>query len=649
MKKFAAFILALFITIPLFASEVWNGLVHITDAKNLEKEEINLDGLWEFYPAQEFQTFNREQYDMAFIKVPGSWKVQAKKNFQSNFACYRIKIVGLEPNTQYAIFSRKCPATASKFFCNGKLIASYGQYSSEEESAKPANVPVYAILESDLIGSIELVIQVSCYDNYEAGVISPILFAGKDVITNKFEKIMLYIAIVAGALLFACIINLAIYLGDRTLKIHLIFCLLLFGIMCHLLTANSNMMSWVFPQLPYYLIKQMEIISLWLSPTLFSVIMMDDVLFTKKVKYLDRILFLFFASLALVFLVFPMKYTTYLITFIWIANAVFFAYSIFRMSWAFATKQIKLGIFISFYILIAGGFFFDLLFPEISAKNTVLFSQFTILILEVFDVFFMAYNHQALFHNTRKSMEELGNINATYMKFVVNDYLKLINDEHPEKVSRGNYRHHKTIVMDIHLMMMYSDGRTLQPRNEFDSYSHFVKVIFDIIQKYNGIISGTVGSGCVAVFNKNPEDVFFCSRDIISEVRRINEINVKLGEASAMISCGVHRGDVLVGVIGEEEVFTECMLGPGIEVASRIENIALKYGVPVLISKAVVDSLEGSKPCKLSLFQRSVITQEDDELYLYECHDEDYSPFFEDEVDTPSPLSYKESEENITR
>lgn len=649
MKRFFAVITALLISLPLFATEVWNGLVHISNPADLEKASINLDGMWEFYPAQEFQSFNREQYDMAFIKVPGSWKVQAKKNFQSNFACYRIKIVGLEPNMQYAIFSRKCPATASKFFCNGKLIASYGEYSSEEKTAKPANTPVYAFLESDLIGSIELVIQVSCYANYEAGVISPILFGKRNVITNKFEKILLYIAIVAGALLFACIINFSIFIGDRTLKIHLIFGFLLFGIFCHLLTVNSNIVSWAFPSLPYYLVKQIEIISLWISPQLFSVIMMDDKIFSSKIKNLDKIIFCIFSAFAVVFLIFPFRYTNYLISSLWVANGIFFAYAIFRMSLAFATRQIKLGIFISFYILIAGGYFFDLLFPEISASSTVLFSQFTILILELFDVFFMAYNHQSIFHTTRTAMVELGNVNATYMKFIENNYLQLINYDHPEKVTRGNYKRLRTTVLDIHLVIMYSDGRTLHPRSEFEAYSLFLGSFFDIIQKHNGIISGSVGNGCIAIFDKYPEDVFLCAREIIAEVRKLNEQNVKLGEASAMISCGVHRGDILVGVIGEEDAYTECVIGPGIEVASRIENIALKYGVPILISNAVKEELENEPPCKISLFHRSVITQDDGELYLYECHDDDYSPSDEGCTKVPTPLSYKETEENILR
>lgn len=650
MKKIAAFLTALFIAIPLFASEVWNGVVHITKPEQLEENPIVLDGQWEFYPAQEFQTFNREQYDMAFIKVPGSWKVQAKKNFQANSACYRIKIVGLKPNNEYAIFSRKCPATASKFFANGELIASYGEYSASEKKAKPADEPVYAFLTSDSIGSIELVVQVSSFYNHESGIITPIIFAKKDVITKHFQKIIFFIQLLTGGLLFACIINFAIFIGDRKLKIHCIFGFLLLGIMCHLLTVNANLVAWMFPNFPYSLSVIIQFVSLWLSPQLFALVMMEDKQYAQKYPLVDKIIFAFFSVFGIIIFVFPVKYTNYLTNVLWLANLLFFIYAIFRMARSFATKQIKVGIYISFYILIASGYFFDILFPELSASTIVMLSQITILMLEVFDVFFMAYTHQMIFHNSQKGMQELEKVHKSYMRFISKEFLQIINPDHPEAVKKGDFKKINTTVLDIHLVMICADGRTLNCRNEFEAYSDFMKVIYQSIENNNGFISNVLGSGCSAIFNGAPEDVFKCARQIIKEVRNLNELHVKLGEASAMCSCGIHKGEVLAGVIGEDDQLVENIIGSGVEIASRIENVSLKFGIPVLISKSVLDTLEDIPPCKLTLFQRSIITPEDGELYLYECHDEDAEAVPENSTEQrPIPLSYKESERLLMR
>lgn len=648
MKKLIGIIAALLISVPVVSSQVWNGLVHIEDPEILEKSKITLNGQWEFYPGQEFISFNKEQNDIAFIKVPGSWIKQVKKNFQADTACYRIKIVGLKPNTQYAIYSRRCPATASKFYCNGKLVASYGVYSSDRNKAKPANVPVYAFLESDLIGSIELVIQVSCYSNFEAGLISPVVFASHNVITRDFVYIILYVMLVAGALLFTCIVNFSLFFANRQLKIHLIFGFLLLGIMCHLVAANSNLLSWSLPGLSYKFIKNFEYVSLLISPVLFALIMMGDKVYTKKLRFVDISIIAVFSVLALIFFIFPVEYTNYLVNLLWLLNAVFFIYSILRMSMAFATKQIRLGIFISFYILIAGGYFFDILFPEISAGSIIMFNQVTILLLQLFDVFFMAWNHQIVLHKTEKAMVDLENEHNSYKKFVSDEYLELINTEHPESVKHGDNKTVTATILDIHLIMIYSDGRVLQPRSEFEANAQFMKIIYDVLDDNNGIVASSIGNGCIALFKESVIDAFNASREIIRGIRRLNELNVKLGEASAMFSCGIHTGTLVAGVIGDDESYSECLIGDGLKTVSRIEKVSMKFGIPILVSQKTIDMLEGEKPCRLSLFHKSIITPEDGELYLYECHDEDYSTFNEDTVE-PTPLAYKEVEEDIYR
>ena len=310
MKKFVSFFAVLvFAVIPLFAYDIWNGVVRLDNSEILEKETIKLNGMWEFYPGQEFQTFNREQYDMAFIKVPGSWRIEAKKNFQSDIACYRIKIVGLKPSTKYAIFSRKSPATAANFFCNGEKVASFGTYSSDEKNFKPCERPVYAFLESDSIGSIELVVQVASFFNHESGITSSILFAEEEVITRHFRSIIILISFLLGASLFLSIIHFSIYFGDRTSNANLIFGFVFIAIICNLLSFNGSILSWEFQEIPYSFITVLECICPWMLPQLFSVLAMKDKFSTNKLLLLDKIIFGIFSSFGIIFCTFPIKYT----------------------------------------------------------------------------------------------------------------------------------------------------------------------------------------------------------------------------------------------------------------------------------------------------------------------------------------------------
>ena len=645
-KTFAVFALLLSASLS-FAAEVWNGVVHISDPERLEKEIINLNGNWEFYPAQEFQSFNREQYDMAFIKVPGAWEYNAKKNLQADFACYRIKIMGLKPATRYAIFSRVCPSTASKFFCNGVKVGEYGRYSSNEKLAKSAECPVYLFLNSDSIGTIELVIQVSSFSNYQSGIVSSLLFAENKVITKHFILIIICTTLLLGAILFTCIINFSVFIGDTKNLSNMIFGFLLLGLLCQLLTSNGCILSWMFPGIPFAVILGLKYVPLWMSPQLFSVLMMQDKGFEQRYPYVDKIIFGIFSAFGIIFCAFPVKYTNYLGVFLISANGLFYFYAIIRMARSFALKQIRDGIYLSFYIVVTTGFFFDILFPVQSSMIVLLFSQTGIALLVMFDVFYMAYAHQSLFHNTQRVMTFLENVNESYTKFISHEFLELVNRKYPNEVKLGDYSKTAITIMYVQTSIITSDETTVLPRHEFDTCSKFIHLITDCIEQSGGFVSNFLGRGCIGIFTGGPNDALMAAKKIMAEADTLNETQMRSGEYCISVNAGIHFGDAIIGAIGEDLRLDNVIIGPAMNAVARISAVACKHGVSFLVSKEALDQIKGDTACDVRLYPNSIITSENDEIILYECVDENYVEE-EPEVVKPVPLSTKEIE-NFTK
>ena len=624
MKKFVSFFAVLvFAVIPLFAYDIWNGVVRLDNSEILEKETIKLNGMWEFYPGQEFQTFNREQYDMAFIKVPGSWRIEAKKNFQSDIACYRIKIVGLKPSTKYAIFSRKSPATAANFFCNGEKVASFGTYSSDEKNFKPCERPVYAFLESDSIGSIELVVQVASFFNHESGITSSILFAEEEVITRHFRSIIILISLLLGASLFLSIIHFSIYFGDRTSNANLIFGFVFIAIICNLLSFNGSILSWEFQEIPYSFITVLECICPWMLPQLFSVLAMKDKFSTNKLLLLDKVIFGIFSSFGIIFCTFPIKYTNYIIVLLIFVDFLFYIYRIYRMAFSFATKQIQFGVYCLFFVIIDTGYFFDAFFSSFTPENIILFSQIGTIVFILFDVIYLAYVQQAIFHNARKAKIELENSNEASLKFFYSDFIRLINDEIKD-VHLGDCTKRKMTVMYVQLVVISPNGEKIQARYEFETCSKFIKIICDCVDKNNGIISSCFGRGCIAVFDNSAEDAVKCAKEIMHGIRQLNNVLCKFGEPCVMFGAGIHNGEVVIGTVGEQTSLNTIMIGDGVDAVYKIVAVALKFGVPFLVSQPVIDAIDNDK-YKMPIYQNSIETAENQELFLYELKEKNTS------------------------
>lgn len=645
MKKILSFSLILFFAVfsSFSVTEVWNGVVHVTDNSQLEKELVELNGMWEFYPSQEFQTFNREQYDMAFIKVPGSWQVTAKKNFQCDIACYRLKIMGLKPDTTYAIFSRKCPATSSKFFCNGYKVAEYGVFSSNKKVAKSCDTPVYAFLQSDRIGTIELVVQIASFSNHESGIIYPFLFAEAEPITNHFRTLIIIISIITGLLLFNCIINFTVYLGDRTNMMYLIFGCLFLGLMLENITLNGCVLSWMIPSIPYAVIIGLEYMPFWLGPQMFSLTLMNDEKFQRKIPYLDKILFGLFSAFGLVFCAFPVRYTNYLLYVLIVFDAIFFCYICYRAARSFADKDIKIGITLLFYIVIFGGIFIDLIFSEVAAKNVILFSQVGLLVLGIFNESFMAFTHQMFYHQTNKAMNNIAKINEEYEKFISNDVLKIINRDNPELVNRGDFAKVEKTIMYMQIDVVNDEKIKILPRTEFETCSRYISEIADCIIHNHGFVSNYLGRGCIAIF-ENPNDSLYAAREIIIRLNSLNDSRRKEGLFYAKYSGGIHTGDAVIGTIGEDERLDNAVVGYAMNVVCRISAVALKENVEFLVSEKTVDLIDDLKGCDVNLYKHSIDTPELNVVKLYRCFDRDDMFRLNPQNISPKTLTIRETD-----
>jgi len=74
-------------------------------------------------------------------------------------------------------------------------------------------------------------------------------------------------------------------------------------------------------------------------------------------------------------------------------------------------------------------------------------------------------------------------------------------------------------------------------------------------------------------------------------------LNQKNGESSSRAplnyGIGVHVGDVMYGNIGSRTRLDFTVIGPAVNMASRLETLTKQIGKPVLLSRAFADFVKG--------------------------------------------------------
>jgi adenylate cyclase len=129
------------------------------------------------------------------------------------------------------------------------------------------------------------------------------------------------------------------------------------------------------------------------------------------------------------------------------------------------------------------------------------------------------------------------------------------------------------------------------------------------IERHGGEILKFMGDGLLAIFPlSNPNacaDLLRAIAEAQAAMVALNENNLKNGRSVLGYGIGVHVGDVMYGNIGSRKRLDFTVIGPVVNIASRLESLTKEIKRPVLLSKAFVelagchDGLESLGPQQL--------------------------------------------------
>jgi len=118
------------------------------------------------------------------------------------------------------------------------------------------------------------------------------------------------------------------------------------------------------------------------------------------------------------------------------------------------------------------------------------------------------------------------------------------------------------------------------------------------ISDHNGRVGKFIGDGIMAMFgvpDPNPWQAMDAVQAALAMREALPVYNRELeadGLAPITIGVGIHRGTVVAGVLGSQELMEYTVIGDVVNAASRIEHFTRDFGVDIIISDAVAQALD---------------------------------------------------------
>jgi adenylate cyclase len=135
------------------------------------------------------------------------------------------------------------------------------------------------------------------------------------------------------------------------------------------------------------------------------------------------------------------------------------------------------------------------------------------------------------------------------------------------------------------------------PRDDvIDLLNDYFDAMSEPIARHGGEILKFIGDGLLAIFPLSQPTACANLLHAVTEARQamaaLNEKNKDSGRAPLNYGIGVHVGDVMYGNIGSRTRLDFTVIGPAVNMASRLETFTKQLGRTVLLSRAFADFVE---------------------------------------------------------
>jgi ligand-binding sensor domain-containing protein/class 3 adenylate cyclase len=173
-------------------------------------------------------------------------------------------------------------------------------------------------------------------------------------------------------------------------------------------------------------------------------------------------------------------------------------------------------------------------------------------------------------------------------KFVPHDFLQMLGRKSILQAELGDQIDASMTVLfaDIRGYTTLSEG--MSPQDSFGFINAYYNRISPIIRENQGIICEYMGDGFMAVFPQRTEDAIHAALQIQATIDDYNQHRSSKQRKTIAVGIGIHRGDMILGIIGDKLQQNTTVISDAVNTASRIETLTKEHNCKLLITKEVV-------------------------------------------------------------
>jgi len=130
-----------------------------------------------------------------------------------------------------------------------------------------------------------------------------------------------------------------------------------------------------------------------------------------------------------------------------------------------------------------------------------------------------------------------------------------------------------------------------EPSDILDRLNRYFNLVSEEIELQGGVVDKYIGDAIMALYGAPVHYEDAAERSITSAIgmfRALDTINKEFDQENIPnigMGIGINTGKVVVGNMGSENRLNYTVIGDAVNLASRLEGLTKRYGVPIIVSE----------------------------------------------------------------
>lgn len=582
-------------------------------------EPLRLDGQWEFYSGRLLEPSEISGPPDGFINLPGSWNgLETARGKMPAFGCatLRLRIKGSHPERVGLIVYG--PSSADRVYVNGRLAGSSGRPGCTVRDSVPGSVPRLLIERLDTSGDIEIVLHLSNFHHRKGGTWYSILY-GEENTVRLYSRLRTGLDLfLAGALFIMAVYHLGIFAFRPGEYSSLLLSMLSLAVFVRQATVGEKFLALFLP-VPYDWLIRFEYLSWFFASVLF--IHFLRVIFTDEID--QRILVLLYAVSVIfssVVLLAPVHLFSWLAVLFQPVFYVEIAVSIWLMVRAVKRRRTGAGLVLGGGVLLMLAVFNDILNTN-EVIHTGYWAPAGLLAFLASQSLVLARSFSNAFSSVERLSVQLIGTNAAYSRFLPSEFLSQLEKHSILDVKLGDQVQKDMTVLFADIRSFTALSEKLTPQENFEFLNSYLKRVGPIIRSHGGFIDKYIGDAVMALFPAGADDAIQAAIEMQKEIAHYNEERIRDGFDPIQVGIGLHSGELILGIIGENERMDGTVISDVVNAASRIEKLTKLYGASILTTGDVIVGIEDPLAYSYRMLGRVAVKGKERPLLVVEILD----------------------------